>query len=139
LSSVLEAPQEPGGNNGEFSYQICISWKLHDDPLKENGIPKGVPNQADRVRIIRDMVHEWAEPFRSFVLLITDTTDVKQLDLDDCAPRNAMRSADRVMLVGDAFHAMTMCKPPPMADKHRISRIAAKFPFQIEAKVPITQ
>jgi hypothetical protein len=109
-ASVLEAPQEPVDNNNGFLYQICISWKLHNDPLENVNILKGMSKQADRVNIIRGIVQEWAEPFRSFVLLITDATDVKQLDLDDCAPETPMKSADRVMIVGDAFHAMTMCK-----------------------------
>jgi hypothetical protein len=112
--SVLEAPQEQRSNN-EFLYQICISWKRHDHLLEGNKTPQGSPSQADRVNIIRDIVQDWAEPFRSFVMLITDATDVKQLDLDDCAPEKAMKPADRVMLVGDAFHAMTMCKPSATA------------------------
>jgi hypothetical protein len=110
LAVVLEAPQQSGDSNDGFLYQICISRKLHNDTLEDSDSPRGPTNREDRVKIIRGMVSDWAEPFRSFVMLISDSTDVKQLDLDDCAPENATKPTDRVMLVGDAFHAMTMCK-----------------------------
>jgi hypothetical protein len=132
---VLEAPQQSEGNNDEFLYQICISWKLHNDTLEGSNILRQPTNRADRVNIIRGMVQDWAEPFRSFVMLISDSTDVKQLDLDDYAPENANKPTDRVMLVGDAFHAMTMCKQMNTAPHE----MRLKFPFQIEAKVQITQ
>jgi 2-polyprenyl-6-methoxyphenol hydroxylase-like FAD-dependent oxidoreductase len=123
---VLEAPQKPGGKGNGFLYQICISWKRDNPALENDKIPQDSLDPADRVNIIRDIVQHWAEPFRSFVLLITDATNVKQLDLDDCAPENTMKPADKVMLVGDALHGMTMCKPHTTTDERNISRIAAK-------------
>jgi hypothetical protein len=138
-SLVLEAPQKPGGNNNKSLYQICISWRRDNDTHKSNKALEGSASSVDRVNIIRGIAHEWAEPFRSFLMLITDATDVKQLDLDDCAPENATKPSNRVMLVGDALHAMTMCKSLSTTNKYHVARNASKIHLQIAAKVQITQ
>ena len=74
---------------------------------------KEISENKNRIQTIKNIAQQWAEPFRSMITQIPDTTNVKQLDLEDFAPRPRLRSIEKVILVGDAFHAMTMCKSSP--------------------------
>jgi 2-polyprenyl-6-methoxyphenol hydroxylase-like FAD-dependent oxidoreductase len=105
---VLEAPQKPENSGDGCVYQICISWNTNN--RRDDAVPPVSLNNEERIQTIRKIANDWAEPFHSFVNLITSTTSVKQLDLDDYAPHTALHSGKRVVLIGDAFHAMTMCK-----------------------------
>jgi hypothetical protein len=109
MTLVLEAPQKPENSNDGYLYQICISWNVTQHLFGADTAGNEASNQ-DRVEIIRHIAQDWAEPFRSFVNLITDTTSVKQLDVDDFAPHAGLHSIGKMVLVGDSFHAMTMCK-----------------------------
>jgi hypothetical protein len=107
---VLEAPQNMQDTNQSFLYQICISWNINNSSPEIQSFMHGLSNNASRVELIRKIAQQWADPFRSFLLLIHDKTNVKQLDLDDFAPRIGLQSTGGVLLVGDAFHAMSMCE-----------------------------
>lgn len=109
---VLEAPQKSGSDNDDWLYQICISWRKDQVPSEIKTLKEPSDN-ANRIETIRNIAQQWAEPFKSLMSQIPDTTKVRQLDLEDFAPRPSLRSTDRVILVGDAFHAMSMCKPSP--------------------------
>ncbi|KAF1962095.1 FAD binding domain-containing protein [Byssothecium circinans] len=106
--SLLQAPQTPEKSHEGYLYQVCISW----DTAK--GLPNSIAAAAvkstpeERPGIIRKLAEDWAEPFRSFVRLISNTVDVKQLDLDDFPPGPGIHPITRVLLIGDAFHAMAM-------------------------------
>lgn len=53
----------------------------------------------------------WAEPFHSFVLNnVRPDTPIKRLDVLDWAPPVGLRSKGPVVLMGDSFHLMSMCK-----------------------------
>ena len=53
----------------------------------------------------------WSEPFRSLVLNnVHPETEIKRLDVLDWAPPLGLRSKGQVVLMGDAFHLMSMCK-----------------------------
>jgi hypothetical protein len=60
--------------------------------------------------VLRKLGDLWAEPFRSFVRAIPEETEIKPLELCDWPPPKNMRTTGRVALVGDALHAMAMCK-----------------------------
>jgi gentisate 1,2-dioxygenase len=60
--------------------------------------------------MIREIAKGFAEPFHSFLSLVPNDANVKQLDLDDWALPNEISAAGTYTLVGDAAHAMTMCK-----------------------------
>lgn len=95
----------------DYVYQVCISWKLHNVPT--NDIQTAMDfssSDRDRVQATRTMAQDWAEPFQSFVSLISDCAHVKLLRLDDFQPSDTLTSTDQVLLLGDASHAMTMCK-----------------------------
>lgn len=64
----------------------------------------------ERIAMIREIAQDFSEPFRSFLLLIPSDVNVKQLDLDDWALPHESSAAGTHTLVGDAAHAMTMCK-----------------------------
>lgn len=56
----------------------------------------------------------WSEPFRSLVLNnVRPETEIKRLDVLDWAPPRGLHSKGQVVLMGDAFHLMAMCKSPP--------------------------
>ncbi|KAK2038393.1 FAD binding domain-containing protein [Colletotrichum somersetense] len=106
--SMLDAP----GNNDEstehYSYQMCISWPDRPGFLGKPE-PTGYPQtNAGKIELIKSFAEGWSEPFRGLALGIPDNTDVKQLDLYDYPPPKGLRSKGRVVLMGDAFHAMAM-------------------------------
>jgi hypothetical protein len=107
---VLEAPQNLNDSNESCLYQICISWNINNSTPEIQKLAHGLSDQASRLNLIRSIAQQWAEPFRSFLMLMPDTTEIKQLDLSDFVPRIELRSNGNVLLVGDAFHAMAMCK-----------------------------
>ncbi|KAH7386695.1 FAD binding domain-containing protein [Phaeosphaeria sp. MPI-PUGE-AT-0046c] len=105
--SLLEAPQQSSSSNEDRLYQICISWSKDQVPPAIRTLKEPSDN-ANRIETVRAIAQQWAEPFKSFITQISDTTKIKQLDLEDFAPRPKLRSTDKVILVGDAFHAMSM-------------------------------
>ncbi|OLN96780.1 putative FAD-dependent monooxygenase [Colletotrichum chlorophyti] len=105
---VLDAPGNTDGSTDKYSCQICISW-----PDRAGFLGKLEPTDypgtnAGKIELIRSFAEGWAEPFRSLVLGIPADTDVKHLDLSDYPPQKGLRSEGRVVLMGDAFHAMAM-------------------------------
>jgi len=52
----------------------------------------------------------WAEPFRSLASSIPEDAEIKFLELYDWAPPVGLRGTGNVVLMGDAFHPMSMCK-----------------------------
>ncbi|KAH7384009.1 FAD binding domain-containing protein [Pyrenochaeta sp. MPI-SDFR-AT-0127] len=107
--SLLESPDrvEPIIDD-TYTYQICISANTNTSALNQLLNKAVASTSKERIDIIKQVARDWAEPFCSFVSLIPDTTDVKQLDIDDFPPSSGKHGSERVLLVGDASHAMTM-------------------------------
>ncbi|KAF2823824.1 FAD binding domain-containing protein [Ophiobolus disseminans] len=105
--SLLEAPQTPDCNSA-YVYQVCISWNTTKPPCDIPARSNSASAQQERIAIIREVSKQWAEPFKTFVQLIPDTTNVQQLDISDFPPSAGVDAAGRVLLVGDACHAMSM-------------------------------
>ena len=63
-----------------------------------------------KLELVKKFASTWAEPFKSFALSIPKGTEVKQINLSDWAPPEGLRGSGPVVLLGDAFHSMTMCK-----------------------------
>ncbi|OHE97099.1 FAD binding domain-containing protein [Colletotrichum orchidophilum] len=106
--SVLDAPRNNEDSTGTYSCQLCISW-----PDRSGFLGKPEPTcypltDAGKVELIKSFAQGWSEPFRSLALGIPADTDVKHLDLYDFPPPKGLRSKGRVVLMGDAFHAMAM-------------------------------
>ncbi|KAH0433893.1 FAD binding domain-containing protein [Colletotrichum camelliae] len=106
--SMLDAPGNNDDSSGKYSCQMCISWPDRPGFLGKPE-PTGFPEtNAGRLDLIRSFAGGWSEPFRSLALGIPADTDVKQLELFDYPPPKGLRSSGRVVLMGDAFHAMAM-------------------------------
>ncbi|KAL1610871.1 hypothetical protein SLS59_000508 [Nothophoma quercina] len=105
--SVLQAPQSPQDGDEDFVYQVCISGSTDKEPFCTiaNGTDRATNDE--RLTVIRNTAQDFAEPFRSFLSLVPDDANVKQLDLDDWAFPNNSSATGSITLVGDAAHAMT--------------------------------
>ncbi|CEI70419.1 hypothetical protein FVEN_g1075 [Fusarium venenatum] len=106
--SMLDAP----GNHQDGSYpyvlQMCVSWPYRtgffgrDAPIE---IPETVEEQ---LKLIHEFAETFAEPWRSLALGANVDADVKGLKIQDLPPPTDLRTTGRVVLMGDALHAMAM-------------------------------
>lgn len=89
---------------------MCISWPYREG-FFGNPLPMDLPetNEA-KYKLIQAFSETWSEPFRSLISNIPENTDIKHLEPNDFPPPKGMRSGGRAVLMGDAFHAMAMCK-----------------------------
>lgn len=108
----MQAPQSARDDDQNYFYQVCVSGSINKGPFRGVAEKPTRPTNAERIALIRETAQSFAEPFCSFVSLISDDTAVKQLDLDDWALPDDPPAVSTHTLVGDAAHAMTMCKPP---------------------------
>jgi hypothetical protein len=79
----------------------------------------------DRIVSIREIARSFSDPFGAFVSLISDSVEVKLLNLHDFTPRREIFASSVYTLVGDASHAMTMCKSQRVRDCLCMSLIAS--------------
>lgn len=92
--------------------QVVISW-----PYRENFTwdghgqgPLEFPSTTEAsVELIKAFAETWTEPFRSIAQGVSSSSDLKQLELSDFVPPENLRTTGRVVLMGDALHAMTIC------------------------------
>ncbi|KAM0283164.1 hypothetical protein ACHAQH_002646 [Verticillium albo-atrum] len=111
--SILDAPgntpQSVEKNSpSKYTGQVVVSWP-HPRGFQSRDSPLDFPDtDAAKRALISSFAQSWAEPFRSIANGVAATAEVKQLELQDYVPPEGMRSTGRVVLMGDAFHAMTM-------------------------------
>ena len=113
--SFLDTPTkaEREKDEGQWECQLAISYPYRPGFWGMNQ-PMEVPEtKEERVMLMKEFAKGWAEPFRSLVMGIPSETEVKDLPIADFLPKVGMwDNADgRVTVVGDAAHAMTICKP----------------------------
>jgi 2-polyprenyl-6-methoxyphenol hydroxylase-like FAD-dependent oxidoreductase len=106
----LKAPQSPQDIDQNFVYQVCVSGMTDKEPFRSITQRDARARNEERLATIKTIALDLAEPFRSFLLLVPDDAKVKQLDLDDWSLPRESPAASTYTLVGDAAHAMTMCK-----------------------------
>ncbi|RFU72369.1 fad binding domain-containing [Trichoderma arundinaceum] len=112
--SVLDVPGNQVDSNPDiFSCQLHVSWPYHPG---SGAAALAVPaTNKERYELMRSFAKTWAEPFRSLVLNnVYPETEIKRLDVLDWAPPKGLRSKGQVVLMGDAFHLMSMCKCLPV-------------------------
>jgi 2-polyprenyl-6-methoxyphenol hydroxylase-like FAD-dependent oxidoreductase len=99
--NVLEAPTTP---EGDYTAQIQLSW------LRQN-VDDDVPadNEA-RVELAKRRVDGFAPKLREAIQSVTTDRKVAELRLADWPRCEWPNLGGRAVLVGDAAHAMTMCK-----------------------------
>lgn len=107
---MLKAPQSAHDSDQDFLYQVCVSGSTDKEPFRSILQRSTRASNDERIAMIRGIAPSFSEPFCSFLLLAPSDTSVKQLDLDDWALPNESSPAGLHTLVGDAAHAMTMCK-----------------------------
>lgn len=108
--TVLDAPENHAESSEKYVCQMCVSWPYRDG-FFDNALPTEIPNSSEeRRRFIHALAETWAEPFRTLALNIPIDEDIKHLTPQDFVPDLNFRTSDRVVLMGDAFHAMAMCK-----------------------------
>ncbi len=113
--SFLDTPSNntrPTEQKDTYECQIILSYPFRKG-FKGSEEPTEVPAEAPKkVVLMKSLAEGWAEPFRECVMSIPADTDVKTIRLEDWVPRKNMwdNRQGRVTLVGDAAHAMTMCR-----------------------------
>ncbi|KAG8528465.1 uncharacterized protein KY384_007383 [Bacidia gigantensis] len=127
--SFLDTPSSyklrEGQETGGYECQIIISWPYRPGWHGQDR-PSEIPaNVEDRVRFMKDVTKEWAEPFRGMVQAIPEQgADVKAIKLEDWVPKKGVWGTlgGRATMIGDAAHAMTMFRGE--AANHGIADIA---------------
>lgn len=110
--SFLDSPSSSGRGDDSRDCQILVSWPYQPGFLGQ-AEPLEVPARGvERVQLMKTIASGWAEPFHSIVQSLPEDTEVKTITLEDWVPPehhwNETPGSDRVVLVGDAAHAMTM-------------------------------
>ena len=120
--SFLDAPGAHDRSDRESSEcQILVSWPFRAG-FRGQKEPLEVPaTNGERIQLMKKLADGWAEPFREIVQAIPeDTTEAKTISLEDWEPVPSTSAiwnslaTQRVALVGDAAHAMTMCMSRPI-------------------------
>ncbi|KAK7740859.1 hypothetical protein SLS62_011004 [Diatrype stigma] len=104
----LDAPGNEAETSGKYSCQMVVSWPIRSGFFDESSLIAIPPTNPGRICLIKRFAETWAEPFRSMVGDIPESTDVKSLELHDWPPPKGSRGTGRVALVGDSFHPMAM-------------------------------
>jgi hypothetical protein len=92
--------------------QMMISWPYRNGFLGRDE-PLGVPESVEeKLALMQELSKDWAPLFKDLVFSIPEDTDLREIVLADWPPeRGAWDNHNgTVSLVGDAAHAMTMCK-----------------------------
>lgn len=106
--SFLETPSDNDRSDDTYKCQIITSW-----PYRENWLDRADPTDCPNVKtgqlvLMKHLSSTWAEPFCSIVQNISRDSDIRPIELADWLPRKSPGFEGRVMLVGDAAHAMVM-------------------------------
>ncbi|KAM0265650.1 hypothetical protein ACHAQJ_000084 [Trichoderma viride] len=103
--SVLDVPGNQVDSNPDiFSCQLHCSW-----PSSGAAAIAEPATNKERYELMLAFAKTWAEPFRSLVLNnVHPDTEIKRLDVLDWAPPKGLRSKGQAVLMGDAFHLMSM-------------------------------
>ncbi|KAM0300741.1 hypothetical protein ACHAPM_006033 [Fusarium culmorum] len=106
--SMLDAPGNHQDGEHPYILQMCVSWPYRagffgrDPPIE---IPE---TSEDQLKLIHELGETCAEPWRSLALGANVDSDVKGLKIQDLPPPANLQTTGRVVLAGDALHAMAM-------------------------------
>ena len=122
--SFLDVPGDPhtithdvgeaSDGQGMYRCQIMTSWPYragfrgHDKPIEMPG------SKEEKLALMKEFAKDFTEPFKRVIQNIPSESEVKEVYLADWLPRATSTTAlghelgGRVVLVGDAAHAMVM-------------------------------
>lgn len=108
--TVLDAPGNNAASSDKYVCQMCVSWPYRDAFFNKPS-PTEIPETNEEKRqFIETIAKTWAEPFRTLAHSIPPNEEIKHLTPQDFAPPPDLRTTGRALLMGDALHAMAMCK-----------------------------
>jgi 2-polyprenyl-6-methoxyphenol hydroxylase-like FAD-dependent oxidoreductase len=99
--SVLEVPTTSGE---DYTIQVQLSWP------RRSAMDDVPPENEARVRMVKSRVDGFAPELRDAICCVTAERKVAELRMADWPRCEWPNLGGRVALVGDAAHAMTMCK-----------------------------
>lgn len=107
LPRAVDVEKEKGEEEEYATCQMMVSWPYSGEAADE--MPE---TQTARRERIRQLATNWNETFRDLVYSIPETTELREIVLEDWPPVQGRwdNHNGRVTLVGDAAHCMTMCK-----------------------------
>ncbi|KAL8946602.1 MAG: hypothetical protein Q9222_007022 [Ikaeria aurantiellina] len=109
--SFLDTPTNNSRENPDtYECQILVSWPFRAG-FKGRGMPLDIPaTNHERVKLMKELVQGWAEPFYECVMSVPADAEVKAIALEDFVPKPGLwdNQHGRITLMGDAAHAMTM-------------------------------
>ena len=111
--SIQDTPAHNGRKQqNTYACQIIVSWPYRARFLGKGNATEVPASNEERLSLLRDITTDWAVPFRDLVHGIPDSVPIKSIKLEDWPPQaNAWETfSGRASLIGDAAHAMTMCK-----------------------------
>lgn len=129
--SFLDTPSNNGRKDDVDTYecQIMVSWPYREGFMGMEE-PLEVPStNRERITLMKLLAEGWIDPFRACVMKIPEDTAAKVIVLEDFVPKKGMWNnlEGRVTMVGDAAHAMTMCK----VLSFMTSRIGTPFQYSV--------
>ena len=120
--SFLDTPSSNDrADKDSYDCQILVSWPYRPG-FRGHSMPLDVPaGSVERVLLMKDLANGWSEPFRDIFQAIPEETEAKTVSLEDWNPSQvnwsdmSTETGGKVVLVGDAAHAMVMCKFTPLS------------------------
>lgn len=109
--SFLHMPR-PNSGIPDADCHMLISWPS-EDPYAGGGKAPEIPAGNDeRLALAKSLADGWAEPMRSMVHDIPSSTEMREINLVEWAPRKGLwdNHSGRVTMVGDAAHSMSPCE-----------------------------
>jgi 2-polyprenyl-6-methoxyphenol hydroxylase-like FAD-dependent oxidoreductase len=98
----LNSPYNTGNDTGNYICQVIVSWA----ESKDINIPEG---NVERIALIKNITSDWTPHLRKLIEIIPDDAEATAIHLADWFP-TTKREHERVVLMGDAAHTMTMCE-----------------------------
>ncbi|GKU04575.1 zeaxanthin chloroplastic [Fusarium langsethiae] len=106
--SMLDAPGNHQDDLHPYILQMCVSWPYRTGVLGK-AAPIEIPETVEeQLKLIHEFAGSFAEPWRSLALGANVDADVKGLKIQDLPPPINLQTTGRIILMGDALHAMAM-------------------------------
>ncbi|WPH00023.1 Hypothetical protein R9X50_00284600 [Acrodontium crateriforme] len=109
--SFLECPKNDTPSDDDiFRCQIIVSWPYRAGYLGSE-TPIEVPVETeDRIALLKKISNTWADPFKSILQNIPETTSSKSITIVEWIPNTGVwdNRKGKITLIGDAAHTMTM-------------------------------